>query len=97
MESGNYLPAKFDFGEAIRRKDKVDTFMPHLYEYRGDINTKLGFYQEAVADYSKAIERRLSNDIFLFSVKQIRALYPEYDRVSDDTLCQKLHVLFFLK
>jgi len=95
MDSGNYVPAKFDFGEAIRRKDKADTFLPHLYEYRGDTNTKLGFYREAIADYSKAIERRLSNDIFLFSVKQIRALYPEYDDVSDDTLCQKLHGLFF--
>ena len=66
-----------------------------MYEYRGDANVQLGFYREAIDDYSKAIERRLANDIFLFSLKQIRALYPEYDQVSDETLCRKLNVLFF--
>ena len=58
-------------------------------------SNELGYYREAISDYSKAIERRLANDIFLLSLKQIRALYPEYDRVSDEALCRKLNVLFF--
>jgi tetratricopeptide (TPR) repeat protein len=95
MESGDYISAKLDFGEAIQRKDKADTFLSNLFEYRGDTNIRFGSYRDAIADYSKAIERRLSNDIFLFSVNQIRALYPEYDRITDDMLCHKLHLLFF--
>jgi tetratricopeptide (TPR) repeat protein len=95
LDAGQYLSATFDFGDAIRRKGEGDSFMSNLYEYRGDANVKLNYYRDAIADYSKAIERRLANDIFLFSIKQIRALYPEYDVVSDETLCRKLNVLFF--
>ena len=95
LESGQYLSAKFDFSDSIRRRDGDDSFLWNLYEYRGDANVKLGYYAEAIADYSKAIERRLANDTFLLSLRQIRALYPEYDAVPDETFCHKLNVLFF--
>ena len=95
LETGQYLSATLDFDDAIRRKDEHDSFLPTLYEYRGDAHVKLGYYREAISDYSKAIERQLANEIFLLSLKQIRALYPEYDSVADDTLCRKLNVLFF--
>ncbi|MGD1023200.1 MAG: surface-adhesin E family protein [Candidatus Sulfotelmatobacter sp.] len=95
LESGQYLSAKVDFSDSIRRRDGEDSFLWNLYEYRGDANVKLGYYTEAIADYSKAIERHLANDTFLLSLKQIRALYPEYDAVPDETLCHKLNVLFF--
>jgi tetratricopeptide (TPR) repeat protein len=51
-------------------------------------------YRDAIVDYSKAIERRLANEVFLLSLKQFRALYPEYDSVSDEVLCRKLNALF---
>ena len=95
LETGQYLSATLDFDDAIRRKDEHDSFLPTLYEYRGDAHVKLGYYREAISDYSKAIERQLANEVFLLSLKQIRALYPEYDSVADDTLCRKLNVLFF--
>lgn len=95
LESSQYMSATFDFGEAIRRKSEDDSFLPKLYEYRGDAHLKLGMYLEAIADYSKAIERRLANDSFVLSLKQIRALYPEYDAVSDEVLCRKLNALFW--
>jgi len=95
LELREYLAAIFDFQEAIKRKEPGDTFVSTLYEDSGDAHVKLGSLQDAIADYSKALERRLANDIFLFSVPQIRLLYPEYDRVSDETLCRKLNVLFF--
>ena len=85
LESGQYLSAKVDFSDSIRRRDGEDSFLWNLYEYRGDANVKLGYYTEAIADYSKAIERHLANDTFLLSLKQIRALYPEYDAVPDET------------
>jgi tetratricopeptide (TPR) repeat protein len=95
LETGQYLSATLDFDDAIRRKDEHDSFLPNLYEYRGDAHVKLGYYREAISDYSKAIESQLANEIFLLSLKQIRALYPEYDSVADDILCRKLNVLFF--
>ena len=49
-------------------------------------------YRGAIVDYSKAIERRLANEVFLLSLKRFRA---KYDNVSDEVLCRKLNVLFF--
>jgi tetratricopeptide (TPR) repeat protein len=95
LETGQYLSARLDFGNAIRLKEEDNSFLPELYEYSGDASIKLSSYQEAITDYSKAIERRLASEVILLSLKQIRALYPEYNGVSDETLCRKLNVLFF--
>lgn len=100
LEFGQYLSATLDLGEAIRRKressfafDKDTLGMS--YEYRADAYMKAGEHRNAIADYSKAIERRLANDSFLLSLKQFRDLYPEYNRVSDEVLCRKIHALFW--
>jgi tetratricopeptide (TPR) repeat protein len=95
LEMSNYAAAIGDLQEAIRLKKEGDSFLPELNEYLGDAHAKLGDYKDAVADYSKAIERRLANDSFLFSLKQIRDLYPEYDGVSDEVLCRKINALFW--
>jgi len=95
LESGQYLSATFDFKNAIRRKSEGDSFLTNLYEYQGDANVKLGYFSEAITDYTKAIEKQLSNETLLLSLKNFRALYPEYDGISDDALCEKLHILFF--
>jgi tetratricopeptide (TPR) repeat protein len=95
LETGQYFSATFDFKDAIRRKSGGDSFLPNLYEYLGDANVKLGYYREAITDYTNAIENQLSNETLLLSLKNFRALYPEYEGVSDDALCQKLHALFF--
>jgi tetratricopeptide (TPR) repeat protein len=95
LETGRYLGAVVDFGDAIRRKGDQDTSVGMSYEYRADAYMKLGEYRSAIADYSKAIERQLANQTFLLSLKQIRGLYPEYDQVSDETLCKKINALFW--
>ncbi len=95
LEIGQYRAAISDFREAIRLKNEGDSFLSNLYKYCGDADVSLGDFREAISDYSKAIERRLANDSFLFSLKQIRALYPEYDHVSDEALARKLNVLFW--
>ncbi len=95
LESGQYLAASIDFGDAIRLKREDDSFLENLYEYRGDAEVKLNSYREAIADYSHAIEKQLANLIFLISLKQFRALYPEYDKVSDEVVLRKLNALFY--
>lgn len=95
LETGNIWGAIFDFGDAIRRKKEGDSYLPNLYENRGDAYVKLGQYRDAIADYTKAIELSFGQMTILLSLKQIRGLYPEYDRVSDDVLIHKIHDLFW--
>ena len=102
LEAGQYPSAAFDLGEAIRRKRESDFAFDEdtlgmSYEHRADAYMKMGDYRNAIADYSKAIERRLANDTFLLSLKQIRGLYPEYNSVSDEALCRKINALFWPK
>jgi tetratricopeptide (TPR) repeat protein len=95
LETGRYLAAISDFGEAIRRKKDGDSYLPNLFEYQGDARVKLGEYRDAIADYTKAIELSFGQMTILLSLKQIRGLYPEYDHVSDEVLCRKIHNLFW--
>jgi tetratricopeptide (TPR) repeat protein len=95
LEMQKYLTAISDFDSAIRLEDPNDTFLSTLYEDKGDANVAMSQYREAIVDYSKAIERQLANEVFLLSLKQFRALYPEYDNASDEVLCRKLNALFF--
>ncbi|SRR6266571_1167318 len=95
LQTGNTWGAISDFGDAIRRKKEDDSYLPNLYEYRGEAYAKLGQYRDAIADYSKAIELSFGQMTILLSLKQIRGLYPEYDRVSDEMLLHKIHDLFW--
>jgi tetratricopeptide (TPR) repeat protein len=95
LESGHYLSAISDFGDAIRGKKEGNSFLPELYGYRGDAEVKLDEYNDAIADYSKAIELRFSDTTILLSLTQIRALYPEFDKLSDDALCRRIHDQFW--
>lgn len=97
LDSGQYFAATIDLGEAIRLKKKIEdeSFLESLYEYRGDAEVRLNWYQEAIADYSHAIEKDLSNLILIISLDQFRALYPEYDKVSDEVVLRKLNTLFY--
>jgi tetratricopeptide (TPR) repeat protein len=95
LEAAQYLAATFDFGDAIRRKKDGDPYLYNLYENRGDARVSLGEYKDAIADFSKAIELNLGQITILLSLNQIRGLYPEFDRVSDDMLCHKIHDLFW--
>jgi len=95
LEAGRFLAATVDLGDAIRRKKDDDATLGMSYQLRADAYMKLGDYRDAIADYSKAIERELRNLTFLLSLKQIRGLYPEYNGVSDEALCRKINVLFW--
>ena len=95
LETGDNWGAIFDFGDAIRREKDDASYLPNLYENRADAYVRLGQYNEAISDYSKAIELRFGQMTISLSLKQIRGLYPEYDHVSDETLLHKIHDLFW--
>ncbi len=91
MDLNQYRSAILDFDEAIKRRD--DDLM--MYENRADCYLKLEDFRNAILDLSKAIGLQLGSQGFLFNIRQFRALYPEYDALSDDDLIRKLNKLFW--
>lgn len=89
-----YYDAISDFGEAIRLKKDDDSYLPDLFENRGDAYFKLSDYHNAIDDYGQALGLRIQSQVFLWSLAQFRALYPEYSSVSDDVLLHKLNAQF---
>src|SRR5262249_27642906 len=51
-------------------------------------------YPHAISDIGHAIRKFLDGTSFGFNIDQFRRIYPEYDTVADDVLCEKLRVLF---
>ena len=97
MNLEQYHPAISDFDEFIKRKKPnwFDLSASYVYENRADCYVKLGQYQDAIADLTKAIALQLGSQGFMFTLRQFRALYPEYNGVSDDVFGRKLHSLFW--
>lgn len=65
------------------------------YENRAEAYIKLHEYPKAIEDISAAIKQYLSSAVFLMNIDQFRRIYPEYDSVPDDVLCERLRALFF--
>jgi hypothetical protein len=55
---------------------------------------KLHDYPHAISDFGHAIKNFLAGTIYVFNIDQFRRMYPEYDDVADDVLCEKLRMLF---
>jgi len=64
------------------------------YEYRANVYLKLHDYPHAISDFGHAIRNYLAGTIFGFNIDQFRRIYPEYDDIADDVLCEKLRALF---
>lgn len=93
---GNYVGAISDFTDSLGTgKQDDDQYVGTTYEERADAEVKIGEYREAVQDYSQAIRSKLANLTFLLSLKQIRALYPEFNDASDEYLIRKIRLLFW--
>jgi tetratricopeptide (TPR) repeat protein len=65
------------------------------YENRTDAYMKLGDYPRALADVGRSIEHVMESAVFLMNIESFRKLYPEYDDVADDAICERLRTLFF--
>jgi tetratricopeptide (TPR) repeat protein len=95
LQSKRYSLAIRSLNEAIRRKQPDGEYLENSYELRADAYAKLGDYTDAIADYSAAIRIYFGKETMLYSLKQVRSLYPEYDNVPDDVFVRKLHDLFW--
>jgi tetratricopeptide (TPR) repeat protein len=65
------------------------------YEYRADVYLKLHDYSHAISGLDHALRNKLAVMIFLLNVDEFRRIYPQYDRVPDDELCEKLRARFY--
>jgi tetratricopeptide (TPR) repeat protein len=95
MDVGDYYSAIADFDTALEKKKPDDSTLGSTYENRADAYMKMNDCKSAIADIGKAIERHLANDSFLMSIRQFRAIYPEYNTVSNEAICRKIQVLFW--
>jgi tetratricopeptide (TPR) repeat protein len=64
------------------------------YKNRARAYSKLGEYQKAIEDWSTSIQHVMSYQAFGIRIDSFRALYPEYDTISDPVLAERLRVLF---
>ena len=92
METGNAAGAIADFTKAIKclRDPYTDSYTSHHYENRGDAYLNVGDWKAAADDYTKALSFDLSGSVVLMSIKEFRAIYPEYNSASDEAIIWKL-------
>jgi tetratricopeptide (TPR) repeat protein len=91
-ELKEYQAAILDYTKSIARG--CEDTLCGAYEYRADVYLRLHDYPHAISDLGHAIRNYLAGTIFGFNIDQFRRIYPEYDAIADDVLCEKLRVLF---
>jgi len=64
-------------------------------EQRGDLYMKLGNFKKALADYTTLIGGRMEGALLFMNLDFFRQLYPEYARVDDAHLRQKLRKMYY--
>lgn len=90
---GQHQAAVLDFTKSIAIGCKESC---GSYDNRADAFLKLKNYPKAIDDISKSIEKSLASyAVFSMNIDQFRRVYPEYDSVPDDVLCEKLRALFY--
>jgi tetratricopeptide (TPR) repeat protein len=94
--AGRYFDAISDFSQAIDLKSSGSGgYLENTYENRASAYSKSGEYDRAIEDYGNAIGVKFSKVMFLMSISQIRAIYPELDDISDQDLLEGLRQKYF--
>jgi tetratricopeptide (TPR) repeat protein len=92
----SYYDATSDFSQAIElKKSQGGTFLENTYENRASAYEKAGNYDSAIEDYSRAIGLKFAQQVFLMSIAQIRAMYPELRDISEPDLLEGLRQKYF--
>jgi len=90
---GDPYGAISDFGMAIsRKKRKLEFFSSH--EHRAGAYAKTQQWERAISDLTTAISLGVPLIRWSGSIKQFRALYPEYATASDEAVARKLNQTF---
>ncbi len=93
---GNYYEAISDYSQAIELKKRQNArSLDSTYENRAVAYSKTGNHDAAIEDYSRAIGLKFREQVFLMSVPQIRAIYPELSDISDHDLLEGLRQKYF--
>ncbi|HEY1800637.1 MAG TPA: hypothetical protein VGG46_06845 [Terriglobales bacterium] len=92
VSMGEYQSAIEDFTRSIAIGCKESC---GSYDGRANAYLKLHNYPKAIEDFSASIKQTLSYAVFQMNIDQFRRIYPEYDTVPDDVLCERLRALFF--
>ena len=83
LDIRRYAEAIHDFDFSLDKEKPDGIYAPQLNENRADAFLGLGDARRAVEDYSSAIRARLQTQLLSLNVPQLRALYPEYEPLSD--------------
>ena len=95
-EKGEPYRAISDFSAAIPLEEKTgDTYLENLYENRADEYVKVGDLRSAIQDYTSSIAIQFGRDTIELNVAQIRALYPELQNLSDESVARMAHDQFY--
>jgi tetratricopeptide (TPR) repeat protein len=90
---GQYEAAVLDFTKSIAMGCNNSC---GSYDNRADAFMKLHNYPKAIEDISRSIKKTLASYVvFSMNIDQFRRIYPEYDSVPDDVLCEKIRALFY--
>ncbi len=94
--TNDYYGAISDFSQAITlKKAKTNSSLDNTYENRASAYIKTTNYESAIEDYNRAIGLKFASQVFLMSIPQIRALYPEFKDISDQDLLEGLRQKYF--
>jgi len=96
--TNDYYDAISDFSKAIelkKSKPNISLGLDNTYENRAAAYLKVTNYDNAIQDYSRAIGLKFASQVFLMSIPQIRALYPEFKDISDQNLLEGLRQKYF--
>ncbi len=96
--TNNYYDAISDFSKAVDLKKSnpnISLGLDNTYKNRAAAYLKVQNYDNAIQDYSRAIGLKFASQVFLMSVPQIRAVYPEFKDVSEQDLLEGLRQKYF--
>jgi len=94
--TNNYYDAISDFSQAITLEGEKALSPPdNTFENRADAYMKISDYESAAADYSRAIGSNFASQLFLVSLSQIRAIYPEFKDIPDQDLLEGLRQKYY--
>lgn len=94
----DYYGAIDDFSKAIefKKSNPNKSFgLDNTYANRAAAYVKVNNYDSAIDDYSRAIGLNFAWRVFAISIPQIRAIYPEFNGVSDQDLLEGLRQKYF--